>query len=207
MTVNQSKGATLGLAVTLALAMFGARTWAQIELLSVAMAVTLLYGLSGWATKKSLSIPEKMGRGVALLLVVACLVGIYTWQFRPGWHLTGEQESGLAEVAQKLPHDIVMVVELPENNIAGQEYGKEIMEVFKDNGARVNSVRIFYGVGETPIGLVVSARFKTDPAYNVAGFVHYKMLYLKMPAKFQEGNTWAADASSFLIYVGSRPPD
>lgn len=106
MSGTRSKGAALGLTLTFALAMLGARTWTQIELLSVAMAICLLYGLSGSITKKSLSIPEKMGRSTALLLVVACLVGGYAWQFRPGWYLTGEQETGLAEVAQKIPSDI-----------------------------------------------------------------------------------------------------
>lgn len=81
------------------------------------------------------------------------------------------------------------------------------MRVFKENGASVNSTTVFYGVGETPVGLVVSARYRGDPAYNIAGSVHATMLLLRMPAKFQEGNTWAADASSFIIYVGSRPPD
>jgi hypothetical protein len=148
-----------------------------------------------------------MGRGLTLLIVISCFAGMYGWWFRPGWYLSGEQEDGLADVAKKIPSNIVLLVELPENNIAGQEYGKDIMRVFRDNGAKVNSVTVFYGVGETPVGLVVSARYRGDPAYDVAGYVHSRMLSLKIPAKFQEGNTWSADASSFLIYVGSRPPD
>jgi hypothetical protein len=148
-----------------------------------------------------------MGRTAVLLFAVSFVVGIYCWQFRPGWHLTREQEDGLAAVAKTIPKDIVLLVELPENSIAGQEYGEDIMRVFKANGARVNSVTVFHGAGETPIGLVVSARYPSDPAYQAAGYVHSKMLFLKMPAKFQEGNSWAADGSSFIIYVGSRPVD
>jgi hypothetical protein len=122
-------------------------------------------------------------------------------------HLTGEQEDGLAEVAKNIPKEIVVLVELPENSPAGQDYGKDIMRVLKDNGARVNSVTVFYGVGETPVGLVVSARYRTDEAYKVADYVHSKMVFLKMPAKFQEGNTASADATSFIVYVGSKPVD
>jgi hypothetical protein len=81
------------------------------------------------------------------------------------------------------------------------------MGVLKDNGVRVNSVTVFYGVGETPVGLVVSTRYSIDPAYQVAAYVHSKMLFLKIPAKFQEGNAVTADATSFTIYVGSRPVD
>ena len=204
---SKSRKGALIFALTFALAMFGARTWTQIGMLSAGIALSLSYALSGWVTKKGLSIPERMGRSVILLFVVSAVVGSFAWQFRPGWHLTGEQEDGLVEVAKKIPKNIVIVVELPENSTAGQEYGKDIMRVFKDNGVNVNSVTIFYGVGETPVGLVVSTRYTTDPAYKVAGYVHSRMLSLHMPARFQEGNSLTADATSFMIYVGSKPID
>jgi hypothetical protein len=204
---SKSRRGALVLALTFACAMFGTRTWTQIAMLDAGLAVCLTYGLSGSIAKKGLSIPERMGRSVALLCVVSAAVGIYSCQFRPGWHLTGEQEDGLVEVAKNIPNNIVVLVELPENSVAGQEYGKEIMRLFKDNGVKVNSVTVFYGVGETPVGLVVSTRFPSDPAYQVAGYVHSKMLLLKMPARFQEGNTVTADATSFIVYVGSKPVD
>jgi hypothetical protein len=204
---SKSRKGALVLALTFACAMFGARTWTQIGMLGVGMAAFLIYALSGWITKGSLSIAERMGRSAVLLCTVSIAVGIYSWQFRPGWHLTSEQEDGLVEVAKNIPKSIVVLVELPENSIAGQDYGKDIMRVFKDNGVRVNSITVFYGAGETPVGLVVSARYSSDPAFQVAGYVHSKMLFLKMPARFQAGNLAAADATSFIIYVGSRPID
>jgi len=170
------------------------------------MAAFLIYGLSGWVTKKGLSVPERMGRGVVLLCLVLGVVGAYSWEFRPGWHLTSEQEDGLVEAAKNIPKNIVVLIELPENSIAGQEYGRDIMRVFKENGVQVNSVTVFHGAGETPVGLVVSVRDRDDPAYQVAGYVHSKMLFLKMPATFQEGNP-VADATSFIVYVGSKPVD
>ena len=167
--------------------------------------VSLFYGLSGWVTKPGLGSAGKIGRTIALLIVVSVAVGLYGWHFRPGWHLTSSQKDGLAEAAKHIPKNIIILVELPENSIAGQGYGKDIMEVLKDNGVQVNAITIFYGVGETPVGLVVSARFPSDPAYQAAGYMHSKMLLLQMPAKFQEGNTITADAMSFIIYVGSKP--
>jgi hypothetical protein len=108
--------------------MFGARTWTQIGLLGVGIAASLLYGLSGWVTKRGLSVVERIGRGIALLLSVSCVIALYGWQFRPGWHLTSEQEDGLADVAKNIPKNIVVLVELPENSIAGQDYGKTSWE-------------------------------------------------------------------------------
>jgi hypothetical protein len=187
--------------------MFSAHTWTQIGMLAAAMDACLICALSGWITKRDLSIAERMGRSAALLVIASSVVGIYSWQFRPGWHLTSEQENGLVEVAKKIPNNIVVLVELPENSVAGQEYGRDIMQVLKDNGVKVNSITVFYGVGETPVGLVISARYRSDTAYEVASYVHSKMLFLKMPAKFQEGNAVTADATSFIIYVGSKPVD
>jgi hypothetical protein len=204
---SKPRKAAAVLALTLACTMFSARTWTKIGMLAAAMDVCLIYALSGWITKRDLSIAERMGRSALLLFIASSVVAIYSWQFRPGWHLTSEQEDGLVEVAKKIPNNIVVLVELPENSIAGQEYGKDIMQVLKDNGVKVNSITVFYGVGETPVGLVISARYRSDPAYQVAGYVHSKMLFLKMPAKFQEGNVVTADATSFIIYVGSKPVD
>ncbi len=205
--VSKSRKGALALAFTVACAMFGAHTWTQIGMLAAAMDALLLYALRGWVTKRGLSIPERMGRSVALLFIASSAVGALSWQFRPGWHLTGEQEDGLVEVAKKIPKNIAVLVELPENSIAGQEYGKDIMQVFKDNGVNVNSITVFRGMGETPVGLVISTRYRSDPAYQVASYVHSKMLFLKIPAEFQEGNTITADATSFVIYVGSKPVD
>jgi hypothetical protein len=195
------------LAFTFACAMFGARTWTQIGMLGIGMAAFLIYALSGWGNQERLVHRERMGRSAVLLCTLSLGVGIYSWQFRPGWHLTSEQEDGMVEVAKNIPKNIVVLVELPENSISGQDYGKDIMRVFKDNGVRVNSITVFYGVGETPVGLVVSARYSGDPAFQVAGYVHSKMLFLKMPARFQAGNVAATDATSFIIYVGSKPVD
>src|SRR2546430_16456476 len=95
------KGALI-LALTFALAMFGARTWTQIGVLNVGTAICLLYALSGWVTKKGLSIPERIGRSAILLFVVSVVVSIFAWQFRPGWHLNSDQEDGLVEVAKNI---------------------------------------------------------------------------------------------------------
>ena len=56
--------------------MFGARTWTQIGVLNVGTALCLLYALSGWVTKKGLSIPERIGRSAILLFVVSVVVSI-----------------------------------------------------------------------------------------------------------------------------------
>lgn len=101
--------------------MFGARTWTQIAVLSAALEVCLLYGLSGWIAEAGLSVAERIGRSVALFIAVSCAVAMYGWWFRPGWHLTSEQEDGLAELAKKIPKNIVILVELPENSVAGQD--------------------------------------------------------------------------------------
>ena len=205
---SKTRKGALGMALAAALTFLSrpSQQWVFYSLCAL-LFITIFYGLSGWATKKRLSFAETMGRTVILLCVVSCAVAIYAWQFRPGWHLTAEQEDGLSDAAKHIPKDVYILVELPENNIAGKGYGKEIMQVLKHNGANVNSITIFKGVGETPVGLVVSARFRGEPGFEAASYVHSKMLSLEIPATFQAGNNWSADASSFVIYVGSRPPD
>jgi len=155
-------------------------------------------------TKRGLSVPERMGRSITLLLAVALIVGIYSWQFRPGWHLTSEQEDGLADASKKIPKDVAVLVELYENSPAGQEYGYDIMRVLKDNGVNTNSITVFRGVGPTPVGIVISAPHRGDPAYDIAGYIHWKMLTLHMPARF-EADGANVEPKAFIIYVGSRP--
>jgi hypothetical protein len=81
---SKSRNAALLLGLTFALAMLGARTWIQVWLLGSGMATCFGYGFSGWATKKGLSVAERIGRWMALSLVVLCGVVFYGQQFRPG---------------------------------------------------------------------------------------------------------------------------
>ena len=202
--MSGSRKAALALVITLALALLSAKTWTHIIVLCVLMGACLIYGLSGWITKKGLSVAERMGRAVALTVFVFGLVAFYGWWFRPGWHLSGEQEDALSEAATKIPKQVVVLVELFENSTAGQAYGHEIMDVLKRKGANVNSITVFRGVDPTPIGLIVCAPSRSDPGYQAAGYMHWKMLMAHVSAKFQE-DCPNVDRDSFIIYVGSRP--
>ena len=201
-----SKKWALGLALTFALAMLAVGTWEKLIPLAVLTALSLLYGLSGWVTKSGLSPAERMGRMAALLIAIGIAVGVFTWWLRPGWHLSGSQADALADIAQHIPHGISVLIEIPETSWQGQEYGRDIMEIFKQHGVSVNSITVFHGF-DTPEGITVSARYRGELGYETAGYVHSKMVFFHMPARFQEGNTWAADANSFVIYIGSRPTD
>ena len=202
---SKSRRGALGVALAAALTFLSrpSQPWAFYSLCALLL-VSLLYGLSGWVTKPGLSFPERMGRGIALLSVVSVVVALYAWQFRPGWHLTGEQEDGIADAATKIPKDVVVLVELYENSPAGQDYGHDIMRVLKDNGARVNSITVFRGVGPTPVGIVVCAPHRGDLGHDIAGYLHWKMLTLHMPAVFAE-DCPNVDSKSLILYVGSRP--
>jgi hypothetical protein len=120
--------------------------------------------------------------------------------------LTSEQEDGLADAAHKVPKDIAVLVELYENSPAGQEYGHDIMRVLKDNGVNTNSITVFRGVGPTPVGIVIAAPRRGDPGHDIAGFIHWKMLTLHMPASFEEDSP-NVESKAFIIYVGSRPTE
>ena len=76
------KGA-LVVAGTLALVYFNHPTAKEIIWLSAPIALLLAYGLSGWATKKHLSVAEKIGRLMALLIVCVLCVCLYAWHFWP----------------------------------------------------------------------------------------------------------------------------
>jgi hypothetical protein len=201
------RGGALVIAFGLATAMFGATTWPKIVTLAILMAACLLYGLSGWATKAGLTIPEKMGRSLFLVLGVGTVVSFYAWWFRPGWHLTGEQEDTIVEIAKHIPKSVAVVIELPETSWQGQEYGREIMRLFKENGVTVNSITVFHAA-ETPPGLVVFARREGDLGYDIASYAQYKMILVKMPARFEsDPASIIVGPTSFMIYVGSRPTD
>lgn len=201
---GKTRKAALALSLPLALTFFSSRTWPQIIALCILLAACLIYGLSGWASKGSLGVAGNIGRSAVLVVFVSVVVAFYGWWFRPGWHLTGDQEEVLADAANKIPKNITILVELFENSTAGQEYGHDIMRVLKENGASVNSITVFRGVDPTPVGIVVCAPHRGDPGHEAAGFMHWRMLTANIPAKFQE-DCANVDRSSFIIYVGSRP--
>jgi hypothetical protein len=76
----------LVLALTFALALYGARGNPgplSIVLLSAGIAICLLYELSDWALRKSLSSAEKIGRMLLLIVVTCAGAAWYGWQFWP----------------------------------------------------------------------------------------------------------------------------
>ena len=202
-TSSLRRGA-LAVAATLALLLFNHLDQRNIVLVCLAIGVLLFYGLSGWIIKSKLGFAGKLGRSTALLLFCSSAAGLIGWYFWPSWHLTNTQENGLAALAREIPKNIVVVVELPSDSELGEEYGTDIMRVLHDSGTSVNQVRVYRGVGETPVGVIVATRNISDPAYRPALMLQAGMFQLRIPAKFRDGDA-LADDGSIVIYVGSKP--
>lgn len=80
---KKTRKAALAAAGTLALVYFSRPTAREIIGLSVPIALLLAYGFSGWATKGRLSIVEKIGRSVVILLACVGCVSLYASHFWP----------------------------------------------------------------------------------------------------------------------------
>lgn len=86
MPANGKKRKGAAMAITIALALYGAKgnpSKFSIALLSAAMGGCVFYALSSWALRKGLSPAEVIGRLLVLVLLVCFGAGFYGWQFWP----------------------------------------------------------------------------------------------------------------------------
>ncbi len=111
MASTKRSGKGLAMAITLALALYGAKGNpgpVGIVLLSAGIAGCLLYAFSGWALKKSLSSAEKMGR-MSILAVAACggaaFYGRQFWPQLPAPTATSKENPFSVEVRSALVSD------------------------------------------------------------------------------------------------------
>jgi hypothetical protein len=75
-----------GVVLTLALAVLGGRgnlSLTELLLICSAMVLCLLYAFSDWFTKRGLSVAERIGRAVALIVVCSLVISLYGWHFWP----------------------------------------------------------------------------------------------------------------------------
>lgn len=197
----------VSLLTALALVLFNNPPKREIEALCVAIFVCAVYGLSGWVSKKGLTVAERMGHGVALVIVCSGVVVWYGSFFWPSWKLTGEQKSTLASFSRSLPAEDTFVIELPQSDELGQQFGHDLMSVFADNGARVNKITVLHGVGADPVGTVILIPEQENcPAYRygtqMATVLNGSGITAHM---FPQSGPGMADCNSFVILVGTKP--
>jgi hypothetical protein len=77
------RGALFIVAFPLVLVFFNRPSRGEIVVLGPVIFVFLFFGFSSWFTKHSLSIAERMGRVVALLISCTLALGTYAWHFWP----------------------------------------------------------------------------------------------------------------------------
>jgi hypothetical protein len=86
MAAKKLRRGAISLALTLALALFGAAgkpSGTGVLVICVAVAIALCYGLSSWASRSTLSVAEKIGRAILIVAVSFSASAVYGWLFWP----------------------------------------------------------------------------------------------------------------------------
>ena len=181
-------GKGLAVASTLCLLFFNHLHKDEISIVCVLIALSLIYAFSDWAVRGS-SPAEKIGRWVAL--PVFC---------------------GAIALVLQMPKDMVLLVELPTGDKMAQDYGEQIRQVFQDNGAKVNKIRVLHGLGPDPEGmLVITPQEPLDgswcASYRYGSALAFQMSQHGMPTvlTYDTSGVKTVDCSSLEIWVGKKP--
>ena len=204
-------GKGLAVASTLCLLFFNHLHKDEISIVCVLIALSLIYAFSDWAVRGS-SPAEKIGRWVALPVFCGAIALVLAAHFWPNWELTGEQRPILAEMAKQMPKDMVLLVEFPTGDKMAQDYGEQIRQVFQDNGAKVNKIRVLHGLGPDPEGmLVITPQEPLDgswcASYRYGSALAFQMSQHGMPTvlTYDTSGVKTVDCSSLEIWVGKKP--
>jgi hypothetical protein len=205
------RGGALAVALALFLAIYRTDN-TEIALACVGIFCCVVYAFSDYpSTTENWFV--KLVRWAFLVAACAFVAGLacyYSWK---RWTLEDSQREAVTKIAKEMPRELSLVVEYPPAyNKLGQQFGKEIRQVFESSGARVNKITVVHGALPDFEGMIVNV--PQPPPLNESKCVSYRYGSALSSVMAQAGikstllpNSSIVDCSSLAIFVGKKPSD